>query len=86
MKTRIYTVTNTDTGKVRMVRASSTPAAISHVAKDILRCMVTDTDSGILNAKDGVIVETAGVTKPTTEIFGNQDALDAVAGEVPVTL
>lgn len=60
MKTRIYTITNQETGKVRMVRAGSASAAISHVARGLLACIVTDTESGIVNRGQGIEVEVAG--------------------------
>jgi hypothetical protein len=66
MKTRIYTVTNQETGKVRMVRASSASAAISHVVRGLLTCIVTDTESGIVNRGLGIEVEVAGEAQEAT--------------------
>lgn len=60
MKTRIYTVTNQETGKVRMVRASSASTAISHVSRGLLACIVTDVESAIVNRGQGIEVEVAG--------------------------
>lgn len=59
-KTRIYTVTNTETKAVRMIRAANKASAIAHVANSLLTCIVTDTESAIANSRRGVEVEVAG--------------------------
>lgn len=60
MKTRTYTLINNETGRVRMVRATRESVAISHVCKGTWSCIITDTDSAIVNTLRGIEVEVAG--------------------------
>jgi hypothetical protein len=62
MAQRIYTVKNTTTGSVRLIRASVVSQALAHAAKQDFEAHVATQDELVNGLLDGLKIENAAIT------------------------
>lgn len=66
-QTRIYLVTDTESGKKRLVRASNQPQAVRHAARNKFTVEVAGQDDLVSLVATGCPVEEAGSDEQPTE-------------------